>query len=186
MLQCHHHHQERAREVYCLNKLQSEWVKWIIKISSNIVSWQLWTWVVQAFLHKIHQVKSISFTVKLQKSLEPNFTQFLTLNPFKSKTNWLKIALQHELLWPDFYVSQIRYLVLAQQIWNWCTFDFSIRREPELRTGLIKSSLVSIVDIKVLYFDVIHTPLPPGHLISPLGIWQAWLVVGPSAKSCDL
>ena len=46
--------------------------------------------VAQAFLHKIHQVKSISttsFIAKLQKSLEPNCAQLLVLNPFKSKTN---------------------------------------------------------------------------------------------------
>ena len=71
------------------------------KIAANIVSWQLWTSVVQTFFHKILQVKSIStisFTVKLQKSLELNIARFLTLNSFKSKKNWLKIALPHKLL----------------------------------------------------------------------------------------
>ena len=52
--------------------------------------------MVQAFLHKIHQVKSIStisFIAKLQNSLEPNFAQFLTHNSlFKSETNRRKIC----------------------------------------------------------------------------------------------
>ena len=54
--------------------------------------------ILLTFLHKVHQenqsVATISFTVKLQKSLEPNFAQFLTLNPFKSEINWLNISLR--------------------------------------------------------------------------------------------
>ena len=46
-----------------------------------------------------------SFIAKLPKSLEPMFTQFMTLNPFKSKTNWLTIA-----LWQDYYSPPCMYL----------------------------------------------------------------------------
>ena len=80
--------------------------------------------MVQAFLHKIHQVQSIStisFIAKLQKSLEPNFAQILALNPRIGENSF---AAQTIIVRP-LCISD-RYLVLAQQILNWCTFDFSV------------------------------------------------------------
>ena len=48
------------------------------------------------FAQDTKSISTISFIAKFHKSLELNFAQFLTLNPFKSETNW-QIALRHKL-----------------------------------------------------------------------------------------
>ena len=69
--------------------------------------------MLQAFLHKIHQVKSISttsFIVKLQKSLEPKYAQFLALNlPIQVQDELTEnsIVVQPIIRSPIFFISQI-------------------------------------------------------------------------------
>ena len=58
---------------------------------AKIVTSQSIVGLVQAFLHMVHQLKSIStigFRVELKKSLELILT--IIINPFKSKTTVIK------------------------------------------------------------------------------------------------
>jgi len=80
-----------------------------------------------AFLHKIHQVQSIStisFIAKLQKSLELNSPKFWHLT-LSSRGELAKNSFAAQTIIVRPLCISDRYLVLAQQISIWCIFDFS-------------------------------------------------------------
>jgi len=62
-----------------------------------------------------------------------NFPQLLNSSIDNRALSQLYYLWQHELLYHLLCISD-GYLVLAQQIWNWCTFDFPVR-SPAIVVG---------------------------------------------------